>query len=259
MKPIGDAGARASPRSLPDLAPEQRRILVVNAKGGCGKTTLATNLAALYASMAVDTALVDHDPQGSSSQWLKARDESRPAIQGIAPWKEASAGHTTRTFQMRLAFSARRVVIDTPAALSASDFGRWLGEADRILIPVLPSSIDIKAGARFIGDLLLDRQYRQRPIPLAVVANRVRRNTVVFQKLERFLRSLRIPFVATFRDLQGYVRAAEVGDGLFELPRGRDQQEWEAFTRLLTWVEATDRWRGARGTTASDSLGPSVS
>lgn len=227
-----------SRRSLPALAPERRRILVVNAKGGCGKTTLTTNLAALYASLEVETALVDHDPQGSASQWLKARDQDRPVIQGIAPWKNDGNGNTTRSFQMRLAFQARRVVIDTPAALSASDFGRWLGEADRIVIPVLPSAIDIKAGARFIGDLLLDRHYRQRPLPLAVVANRARRNTLVFQKLERFLLSLKIPFVATFRDLQGYVRAAESGDGLFELRRGGDQEEWESFARLLTWIES---------------------
>lgn len=223
---------------MPELAPAQRRILVVNAKGGCGKTTLTTNLAALYASMEVDTALVDHDPQGSASQWLKARDESRPAIQGIAPWKHTGDASTTRSFQMRLAFDARRVVIDTPAALSASDFGRWLGEADRIVIPVLPSAIDIKAGARFIGDLLLDRHYRNKPVPLAVVANRVRRNTLVFHKLERFLVSLRIPFVATFRDLQGYVRAAESGDGLFELTRGGDATEWASFAELISWIEA---------------------
>lgn len=227
-----------STRSLPELAPEQRRILVVNAKGGCGKTTLTTNLAALYASMEVETALVDHDPQGSASQWLKARGESRPAIQGIAPWQHTADASTTRSFQMRLAFEARRVVIDTPAALSASDFGRWLGEADRIVIPVLPSAIDIKAGARFIGDLLLDRHYRHKPVPLTVVANRVRRNTLVFQKLERFLISLRIPFVATFRDLQGYVRAAESGDGLFELSRGGDDQEWASFMQLISWVES---------------------
>lgn len=208
---------------------------MVNAKGGCGKTTLTTNLAALYASMEVDTALVDHDPQGSASQWLKARSQSRPAIQGIAPWKADAS--TTRSFQMRLAFAARRVVIDTPAALSASDFGRWIGEADRIVIPVLPSAIDIKAGARFIGDLLLDRHFRSKPLPLAVVANRVRRNTLVFQKLERFLISLRIPFVATFRDLQGYVRAAESGEGLFELSRGGDDTEWASFVRLIDWIE----------------------
>lgn len=234
-----------SQRSLPELAPEQRRILVVNAKGGCGKTTLTTNLAALYAMMEVQTALVDHDPQGSASQWLKARTESRPAIHGIAPWKHAADASTTRSFQMRLAFEAHRVVIDTPAALSASDFGRWLGETDRIVIPVLPSAIDIKAGARFIGDLLLDRHYRNNPLPLAVVANRVRRNTLVFHKLERFLISLRIPFVATFRDLQGYIRAAESGDGLFELSRGGDDAEWTSFTQLIKWIEAPASSRSA--------------
>jgi len=230
----------ADKRPAPLLGSEQRRILVVNAKGGCGKTTLTTNLAACYATLGAVTVLVDHDPQGSASRWLDARSEDRPAITGIAPWKD---GATTRSFQMRRTVDADRVVIDTPAALSAIDLGRWLGEADRVLIPVMPSAIDMKAGARFIGDLLLNRDFRRRPLPIAVVANRVRRNTRGFAKLERFLVSLDIPFVATFRDLQGYVHAVESGDGLSELDT--DPTEDEALSRLLEWIETPARPRQA--------------
>lgn len=230
----------ADKRSAPSLGSDQRRILVVNAKGGCGKTTLTTNIAARYATLGATTVLVDHDPQGSASRWLDARNETRPAITGIAPWKD---GATTRSFQMRRTVDADRVVIDTPAALSAIDLGRWLGEADRVLIPVMPSAIDMKAGARFIGDLLLNRDFRRRPLPIAVVANRVRRNTRGFTKLERFLISLDIPFIATFRDLQGYVHAVETGDGLSELRP--DPTEDAALSTLLKWLEAPARPRQA--------------
>ena len=38
-------------------------ILVSNAKGGCGKTTLATTLASAYAVGGFKVALADADPQ----------------------------------------------------------------------------------------------------------------------------------------------------------------------------------------------------
>ena len=52
-----------------------RHILVTNAKGGCGKSTIATNLAAYYASEGFETALADYDPQGSALAWLDERAE----------------------------------------------------------------------------------------------------------------------------------------------------------------------------------------
>lgn len=48
-------------------------ILVINSKGGSGKTTLTTNLASYYASKKCRTAIMDYDPQGSSLHWLRAR------------------------------------------------------------------------------------------------------------------------------------------------------------------------------------------
>ncbi len=59
-----------------------RSILVVNPKGGCGKTTIATNLASYYAIWDVPTALVDFDPQKSSLEWLDARPADRSRYRG---------------------------------------------------------------------------------------------------------------------------------------------------------------------------------
>ena len=61
-----------------------RHILVTNAKGGCGKSTLATNLAAYYASEGYATALVDYDPQESALAWLEERPEEYAEITAIA-------------------------------------------------------------------------------------------------------------------------------------------------------------------------------
>ena len=48
-----------------------RHIMVLNPKGGCGKSTLATNLASYYASQGKSVAIVDYDPQRSSLDWLE--------------------------------------------------------------------------------------------------------------------------------------------------------------------------------------------
>lgn len=50
-----------------------RTIMLMNAKGGCGKTTLATNLATWYADEGMKVALADFDPQMSTLDWLEAR------------------------------------------------------------------------------------------------------------------------------------------------------------------------------------------
>jgi chromosome partitioning protein len=221
---------------FPALAEGRLSILVINAKGGSGKTTLATNLAAAYALHGVSTALVDHDPQASATQWLAARDEQRPEILGVEAHR--SGAGVTRAFLMRDAHRARRIVIDTPAALATGQLGQWVAEADRVVVPVLPSGIDIKAASRFIGALLLDPTMRARRVPLAVIANRVRRNTLVFEKLRRFLESLRIPFVTTLRDTQNFVRTTEVGDSIFDTSMPQVTTDREALLALMRWLEA---------------------
>ena len=66
-----------------------RTILVLNAKGGCGKSTIATNLASYFAhEMGKKVVLADYDPQESSLAWLEARDEKWPHIEGVAAHKE---------------------------------------------------------------------------------------------------------------------------------------------------------------------------
>ena len=83
-----------------------RHIMVLNAKGGCGKSTLATNIAAYFANEGASVALADFDPQRSSLDWLARRPENRPAIAGVAGY-ESGLRHAPR--------NADFIIIDAPA------------------------------------------------------------------------------------------------------------------------------------------------
>lgn len=235
-RPVALHGATPSLGRAGELRASVRQILVINAKGGCGKTTIATNLASYYARQGRGTVLIDHDPQGSSMQWLSLRSgEARP-IHGVAAHRPLVSG-VTRSFLLRIPDGAERVVLDAPAGVQGHQLIELMREIDAILIPVLPSPIDIHAASRFIQDLLLVAKVRERNIRIGVVANRVRENTKVYQSLEKFLNALDIPFVARLRDTQNYVRAAEAGLGIHDLKRAgtsQDQRQWEA---LIRWLE----------------------
>lgn len=211
------------------------RILVLNAKGGCGKTTIATNLAAYYASQGLVTALLDYDPQGSSMKWLSMRDEERPAIHGVSAFQRRK--DQTLAYQMRLPAGAERIIIDAPAGVAGLALAEYVRRVDTILVPVLPSAIDIHAAAHFIQDLLLVGKVRAVGTRLAVVANRVRPNTLAFGDLERFLSALSLPFVASIRDSQSHVRAAERGLCIHELEPSRSKKDRECWEPLLAWLD----------------------
>jgi chromosome partitioning protein len=221
-----------------------QRILVLNPKGGSGKTTLATNLASYFASLGDRPLLSDNDQQGSSTRWLKKRQPAQAFIHGIAAFDRNT--RMTRAWQMRIPPDAAHVVVDTPAAVLAQEMPEMTRTADAIIVPVLPSDIDIHAFSRCIADLLLIAKVRRDENRIGVVANRVKRNTLVYQSLMRFLETLRIPVVATLRDSQNYIRAAEQGVGLFEMKRSVVAQDLEDWQPLLAWLKAKEAGSPAR-------------
>jgi chromosome partitioning protein len=227
------------------------RIVVLNPKGGSGKTTIATNLASYYASRALKTTLMDYDPQASSTRWLKKRQSNQPVIHGITAFERNN--RTTRSFHMRIPQEIERVVIDTPAALASQDLPEITRGADAILVPVLPSDIDIHACSKVIADLLLVAKIPRQDNRLGVIANRVKRQTLMYQSLIRFLSTLHIPIVATLRDSQNYIKAAELGVGIHEMKPylvREDVEQWESLTQ---WIE-----QRAVPAAAPDPLGLSV-
>ncbi|MCW8826718.1 MAG: ParA family protein [Gammaproteobacteria bacterium] len=214
-----------------------RRVLVVNSKGGCGKTTIATNLAGCLSSRNHPAVLIDYDPQGSSMQWLSLRSDERKSVHGIAAHRGPSSG-TTRSFQMRIPEGTQYVIVDAPAGVCGPDLIKLVRDIDTIIIPVLPSPIDIHACSYFIKDLFLVAKVRSKSIRIGVVANRTRANNKVYDKLIKFLRSLEIEFVGALKDSQSYVHAAQDGLSVVELRNNQTSKDKRQWNEIINWLNA---------------------
>ena len=213
-------------------------ILVINSKGGSGKTTLATNLASYFASLKNRTAIMDYDPQGSSMQWLKMREGQAESIHGsnAAPAKGASS---LRSIQAWLPPNTQVLVIDAPAGANGLLLQELVRRSNFIVIPVAPSPIDIHATADFIKELYLFGGARSSKAKIAVVANRVRSpSSQVYAALERFLNSLKLPFLTTIRDSENYLDAFEKGLGVFEIDGSSADAERREFMPILKWLNS---------------------
>ena len=213
------------------------KIVILNPKGGCGKSTLATNLAACYANRGTTPAVMDYDPQGSTIGWLERRPGSLPSIHGIAAFKKTM--QATRSWQLRVPNETETLLIDSPASLDHDDLRELTRDSTSILVPVLPSSMDIHAASRCIADLLLVAKVDRRDRKLAVVANRTRKNTKSLAKLMRFLDSLGIPIIAVLRDTQNFVHSAEQGIGVCEMQPSRAKADIAQIEKIATWL---DEW-----------------
>lgn len=211
-------------------------ILVINAKGGSGKTTLTTNLASYFASSNARTAVMDYDPQGSSMQWLKIRPANAVKIHGAsaAPPKGSATLHSVKAW---VPMDTEVLVIDAPSGSKGLLLQELVRKANFIVIPVAPSPIDIHATAGFIKELYLYGGARTSNAKIAVVANRVRSSaSPIYNALERFLHSLQLPFLTRIRDSDNYLHAVEKGLGVFEMDATSNAAEKQELIPILKWI-----------------------
>ncbi len=212
-----------------------RSILVLNPKGGCGKSTLATNIAGWYASeRGAKVALADCDPQGSTKDWLAERPAHRPPIYSATV--TANKASTPRGTDV--------LIIDSPAASHGARLANLMKHAQTVLIPIMPSAIDTRAAERFLEELIEQRKVSQKKVKLATVANRVREDTLTGAELDNYLDHLKLPngsklkYLTLLRASQNYVHAAEQGLSIFELPPSRTYYDREQWEPLLEWLNS---------------------
>jgi chromosome partitioning protein len=211
-------------------------VLVINSKGGSGKTTLTTNIASYYADKELKTAIMDYDPQGSSLQWLAVRPSHLHHIHGAnaAPAK----GTILRSMKAWVPDETEVLIIDAPAGAEGLLLKELVRKTNFILIPVAPSPIDIRATANFIKDLLLVGGARTSTVKIAVVANRVRsQSTTAYVALERFLNSLKLPFLTSISDSEKYLLAAQCGEGVFEMDEMLTASERQELMPIIKWIQ----------------------
>jgi chromosome partitioning protein len=203
--------------------------MVMNAKGGCGKSTLATNIASYFANTGAVVALADYDPQRSSLDWLERRPANRPEIAAVAGY-ESGLRHSPR--------NADFLIIDAPARSHGKELTDLVNHAETIVVPVLPSTIDMQATANFLEELKNVYKVANKGAKLATVANRVRDNTLIFDDLDEYLTKTRVPYIAALREAQNYVRAYTRGLGIFELPEYLAWPDWDEWEPLTAWLRS---------------------
>ena len=204
-----------------------RHIMVLNSKGGCGKSTIATNLAGMYAVEGQSVALADYDPQRSALDWLDARPADAAPITGLNAAEDGLK---------KLPRSSDVLIIDAPARSHGPELTNLVKHAETIIVPVLPSTIDMQATTKFIAELQNVGKVERKQAKIAVIGNRVRENTLIFDDLDEYLDRLRVPYLTWLRDAQNYVRAYTRGLSIFELPEylaWPDTEQWEPLVKWL--------------------------
>ena len=210
-------------------------IMLLNPKGGSGKTTIATNLAAYYAGQGYLTALFDHDAQGSSTRWLQSRAESLAVIHGVAAFENPIG--VTRSFQLRVPLNAERVIVDTPAGLSDPFLPDLVRTADTILVPVLPSPIDIDAMLSLVEVLRRVEPVCKSDVRIAAVVNRTPTRRSGLKALEAALESVGLNVATRLRETRRYPRASARGIGVHELGGIGKQHCLNDWRPLWAWLE----------------------
>jgi len=201
-----------------------KHIVVLNPKGGCGKTTIATHLAVYASTLGLRVALADHDKQASSHDWLKSRPRRCADIAAIAAYDgEAIAGD----FEV--------VVHDMPAS-SMFDQMNIAAACNKIVIPIMPSPIDIKAAMRLWVKLSNSGWLDDPNIEIGIVANRIKSNTRYIKTLDAFIEKIGLPRIATLRDTQNYIRSLDAGLTLFDMPPNRVAADLMQWQPLMEWT-----------------------
>jgi chromosome partitioning protein len=204
-------------------------FLIANPKGGCGKTTLATNLAGFFARRGDRVMLGDIDRQQSAREWLKLRPDVLPPIRSwdIAPGEPARPPKDTT-----------HVVLDTPAGLHGKKLDAVVKSIHRVIVPLQPSIFDILATRAFLDVLLEEKAVRNQKTFVAVVGMRVDARTHAAHELERFVERLDLPVLGFLRDTQLYVQLAAHGLTLFDLSPARAEKDLPQWQGIIDWVNA---------------------
>jgi chromosome partitioning protein len=206
-----------------------RTFLVASSKGGAGKTTLATNLAAYYALDGKRTVLVDADRQHSATRWGEKRAGLPSAVlpvDGSRKGWEKSVPNDTQV-----------MVVDAAAGDMAEDLEAFLDRADAVIVPVNPSMIDLEATVGFLNSLAKHPRVRKGKQPVALVGNRLKPWTSASQQAMEQLKAWPYPLVAQLRDTQAYVLMVALGKSVFDYRSEQIRGHQEDWAPLLKWLK----------------------
>lgn len=209
-----------------------KRLFLANSKGGCGKSTLTVNLAVALSGKGKRVLLADCDPQLSTAAWC----ERRPADAAPIEWV------VLRRLKHLAAFAPPGgidyLLVDTPAGVDPDDLAKLLEKGDSVVVPMLPSIIDLEPSERFLAGLAGTREVAGGRARVGMVLNRVRSDTIAGRTAVERLSAQPFPLLAQIRDTQAYLLTAAMGKGMFDYHSQVAKDRQQDYRKLLRWVAA---------------------
>src|SRR5262249_37837818 len=204
-----------------------KHICVINWKGGCGKTTIATHLAVALAASGLETGLADYDRQKTAKLWEKLRPKDAVSVP-LIDWRKDFG---------KCPVSLQRLVVDCPPSLRAKKVRAIIAASHIAVIPLLPSIFDEMATLQFLKRLEAIKSVRKHKKRVLLVANRYGIGRSASRRLEEFFTMQGLVLTARIPEREIYSELARDGLTVFDRRHKAALEQQEAWLPLVRAVE----------------------
>ncbi|CAH1528822.1 CbiA domain-containing protein [Vibrio owensii] len=204
-----------------------KKVLVMNQKGGVGKSTCAAALLSHLSHLGYKVELIDFDRQCLCHDWAK---NALPGCSQSYPPSLRSFSNIAMTLKVRR--ESDFIVIDSPSNFSQEEMVRYTYFTNAILLPMSPSPLDLHTSLPFIQDLIESGVLSARKIALAFVVNRCVTHDGRVARTEQLLQHFRQ--YPTLGQVSENVLYQEAFFDKQALPVTLDLQLWR---RVIEWLE----------------------